>query len=1070
VTNTAIVTKGSGAVGVGAYGGTTTTLNGGSVSTSGYNSFGVLANGSGAIISVSGTNVSTTGVDAFAVGAQGGAAVTISGGSAATIGNAAKGLIVNGTGSSLAASDLTVTTSGTIDPATGFHAYAVFNGAASGTSYTSGGALLLTNVTAKTSGADAAGVVTSNGGTTTINGGSITTTGLGADALDASSGATVKLTGTNLMAQNNGSNGIAVSGATLTASGITVTANGASVPATNTYVFGVDTLAAGTTTLSGGSVSTTGVEAAGVASHGTGTAVALSGTTISTIGDASQGLQVLGTGSSLTASNLRVTTQGTINSADGDHAYGVYNGSGANSSYPGGGAASLTDVTVQTFGATSSGVVTANGGATTLTGTNVTTAGVGAVGVESTSGGVTNMSGGSVLTANQDAHAVYATGARSTVNLSGSPGFSTAGAGAIGLYAALGGVISATGPVTISTAGGVSPATSLGAYGVNADGAGSQIKLGAATITTSGPGAFGLLASDAASSGSAGVITATGTLNVKTTNAAATAVGLEGNGASILATGGGTIASAGGAIAFSGGTNQTATFDNFTINNQSGDLVLADPSVSTVNFNNTTANAGTNYLLYATGAGTAVTMNANASALTGAIQTIPGATSNVNLANGTTWNLTGPSTVTNLSVTNSVVVFAPPSSGQAFKTLTVTNYVGAGANITMNATLGGSNSASDEIIVNGGKTTGTTALTVKNVGGLGGQTTGSGIPLVTTTNGGTVAPGAFDLANTPVVGGFKYSLDETNGEWYLVSSATTTQAQVQSSINTVAKAQQNQIITNRVLGSILLGATEQISCSSCGSGFGSIGSLALGAHGRWGLSDQLTAMGGISYNQWTSAGISVYDAPTVAGSLVYDFSNLGSSRPFIEAGGGLTPYEQVKYSRNYPNGYGTALGTGTAVDRDLSLFARVGWLARLSPIDEAAIYGDLSRNWMQTGGYSEATTAINPYPETVPTGLDTLNVARIGGQLTHLFNGNIEVNVSGGIAYGFGAGSGSFVNVYDFGPIAPNALPNTAWFEYGARVGYRFNDRLVVDAFVIGTAGGEVGTTVHGGIGLRYSF
>jgi hypothetical protein len=295
-------------------------------------------------------------------------------------------------------------------------------------------------------------------------------------------------------------------------------------------------------------------------------------------------------------------------------------------------------------------------------------------------------------------------------------------------------------------------------------------------------------------------------------------------------------------------------------------------------------------------------------------------------------------------------------------------------------------------------------------------------------------------------------------------------AQQQQSINAVAKAQQNSIVTNRVLGSILLGATEQVSCSSCGSGFGSVGSLALGAHRRLGLSDQLTAMGGVSYNQWQSGGISVYDAPTVAGSLVYDFSNWGSSRPFVEAGGGLTPYEQVKYSRNYANGYGVALGTATAVDRDLSLFARLGWLARLTPTDEAAVYGDLSRNWMQTGGYAEAMTAINPSPETVAPGLATLNVARVGGQITHLFNGNIEANVSAGVAYGFGAGSGTFVDVYDIGPIAPNALPNTTWLEYGARVGYRLSDRLVVDAFVVGTAFGEVGTTVHGGIGLRYAF
>ena len=184
----------------------------------------------------------------------------------------------------------------------------------------------------------------------------------------------------------------------------------------------------------------------------------------------------------------------------------------------------------------------------------------------------------------------------------------------------------------------------------------------------------------------------TGTLNVKTTNASAAAVGLQGNGATILATGGGTISAAGTAIAFSGGTNQTATFDNFTIDNLSGDLVFADPSIATVNFNNTTANAGTNPLLYAT-AGSAITLNANASTLTGTIQTGAGATSNVNLTNGTTWNLTGPSTVTNLNVTNSIIVFAPPGSGSGFKTLTVKNYVGSGANIAMNVALGGSNSA-----------------------------------------------------------------------------------------------------------------------------------------------------------------------------------------------------------------------------------------------------------------------------------------------------------------------------------------------------------------------------------------
>jgi hypothetical protein len=60
--------------------------------------------------------------------------------------------------------------------------------------------------------------------------------------------------------------------------------------------------------------------------------------------------------------------------------------------------------------------------------------------------------------------------------------------------------------------------------------------------------------------------------------------------------------------------------------------------------------------------------------------------------------------------------------------------------------------------------------------------------------------------------------------------------------------------------------------------------------------------------------------------------------------------------------------------------------------------------------------------------------------------------------------------VNDFGPIAPNALPNTTWLEYGARVGYRISDSLVLDASVIGTAGGQVGATAHGGIARRVAF
>ncbi len=1078
VTNSTFQTHGVDSIGVDTLDGGTTTLSGGSVSTSGVMSAGVVSDSS-AFVSLTGVSVTTTG-------------------------NGATGLGVNG-GAELDALNATVVTQGGVDPNSGDHAYGAYNGPSG--PYTSGGVLKLTDTSVTTQGIQMFGVFTGAGGTTTILGGSIATVGSLANAIEADNGGratigldgggaataisttgpsgtgvvaynggVVQLTGATIATTGAGSTGLGVngSGSSLTASGVTVTTQGgvdsatgdhadgayngpygtltsggvhsltnSSISTSGATADGVATSTGGATSLTGGSIKTTGLESPGVNAYGGG-GVTLSGTTIATSGNASKGIEVLGAGSFVSASGVTVSTQGTINSADGDHAYAVYNGYAAGTSYTSGGTLTLVNVTANTSGATSDAIVTETGG-------------------------VTNISGGAVTTSGQDAHALFVTGGGSIVNLSGSNAFTTQGAGASGVVASLGGVVSATGNTSVATFGGVSPATGFGANGVVADGAGAKVNLAAATISTSGPGAYGLVASDSTASGSAGAITATGALTVKTMNASDVGVLLQGNGASVLATGGGMITTAGNAISLTGGTGQIARFDSFTINNQSGDLIFADPSVATVNFNTTTANAGANNLLDAT-AGSMVTLNANASILTGVIRTDPTSTSNVNLTNGTTWTMTGSSTVTNLNVANSFVVFAPPGSGSGFKTLTVNTYVGSGANITMNATLGGSSSAADQIIVNGGSATGTTLLTIKNSGGLGGQTTGSGIPLVITTNGGTIAANAFTLANVPLVNGFRYTLDESNNAWYLVSTPASTTADITNSVTNVAKAQQNQMITNRVLNSILLGATQQISSCSCGGGFASVGSFAAGAQGRWGLSDALTLFGGFSYNQWNASGITVQNAPTIAGSLVYDFWKWGASRPFLEAGGSLTPYEDVHYSRSYADGLTTSVGNASAVDRDLSLFARAGWVARVSPVDEAAIYGDLSRNWMQTGGYTEMTSALNPFPATVSNGMDLLNVAHVGGQITHLFNGNIEANVSGAVAYGFGAGAGAAVNVYDFGPIAPNALPNSTWFEYGARIGYRFSDRLVVDAFVLGTAGGEIGSTVHGGVALRYAF
>jgi hypothetical protein len=61
--------------------------------------------------------------------------------------------------------------------------------------------------------------------------------------------------------------------------------------------------------------------------------------------------------------------------------------------------------------------------------------------------------------------------------------------------------------------------------------------------------------------------------------------------------------------------------------------------------------------------------------------------------------------------------------------------------------------------------------------------------------------------------------------------------------------------------------------------------------------------------------------------------------------------------------------------------------------------------------------------------------------------------------------------VVGLGGLAPAASDDTAWAEYGGRVGYAVTEQVTFDVFVNGVSGDDdIGTRVHGGGGLRYRF
>jgi hypothetical protein len=291
-----------------------------------------------------------------------------------------------------------------------------------------------------------------------------------------------------------------------------------------------------------------------------------------------------------------------------------------------------------------------------------------------------------------------------------------------------------------------------------------------------------------------------------------------------------------------------------------------------------------------------------------------------------------------------------------------------------------------------------------------------------------------------------------------------------NSFGGVAGQRFNQMITNQVLGSVLLGVNEQINCSDCISTFGSVGSFTAGVHGRKELTNNLSFLAGLAYTQYSENGYHVTSAPIGAFALRYDFTDWGSSRPFFDIGTVLSPFQRVRYSRFYVTSLGPVALDSSTNSADYGVYGRAGWITRLSPRDEAAASIELWQLWQRVSGYSDPLVAFNPFNATVAIGTDRTNLVKIGGQWTHLFPYNIEGNVNGFVVQSFATHSGIVATVTGDGLVVPT-MGNQYWFEYGGRLGFRLTKGWIADLFVNGTLGPQpVGNTIHGGVGLRINY
>ncbi|WP_434563328.1 autotransporter outer membrane beta-barrel domain-containing protein [Pseudomonas sp. Z5-35] len=128
------------------------------------------------------------------------------------------------------------------------------------------------------------------------------------------------------------------------------------------------------------------------------------------------------------------------------------------------------------------------------------------------------------------------------------------------------------------------------------------------------------------------------------------------------------------------------------------------------------------------------------------------------------------------TLNNSGVIDLADGNTRTDDTLTVQgNYVGNGGQLRLQTAVGADGAASDKLVVSGGTLTGTTAISVTNLGGAGGLTTQDGIELVQAQGGAVSDSNAFSLAQSVSAGAFDYRLFKggVSGNadtWYLRST------------------------------------------------------------------------------------------------------------------------------------------------------------------------------------------------------------------------------------------------------------------------------------------------------------
>lgn len=294
---------------------------------------------------------------------------------------------------------------------------------------------------------------------------------------------------------------------------------------------------------------------------------------------------------------------------------------------------------------------------------------------------------------------------------------------------------------------------------------------------------------------------------------------------------------------------------------------------------------------------------------------------------------------------------------------------------------------------------------------------------------------------------------------------------VQASVDQLGDARLRLMAQQYGLAAELLGANLPIGTGTELGIYGSAGSAAGGAFGRIAFGNGFTFLAGMSSQDQQYRDIRYNGSDLGAAALRYVYSGIDWVKPFADVGGWIAIDGSMTFNRSYLNGGGTAVGKASTSGWLSYVYGRLGSAYALSPADEFAVSAEIGHEWLHTGTFAEQMSETNPFQAAGLQATDAMDVVKARAQWTHAFSSVIDATVWGAAAWSYDRSSPFQVTVPGIGTLAPSALPQATWGEYGARVGYKITASVTVDAFIDGVFGDHaIGSNAHVGGDLRYRF